>query len=720
MPLRKTIFTLFFISGFCGLLYQVIWIRLAFSCFGIITPVLSVVISIFMMGLSLGSWAGGKWISKVSSSAVYWYAATEFLIGIGAFTVPNLLRFGETLLLPGGELNSTSYLFYSSVIIFLSILPWCFLMGATFPFMMAFIRERDEASEESFSFLYLANVMGAMCGTILTAAVLIELLGFQRTLDAAGSLNFLIAFISSSLGIRYRSSGRRTNKQIPASPTKKIISSNETIWIYLILFMTGFTSMSLEVVWVRNFTPVLGTTVYAFALIVTIYLLATWLGSHAYRQAANQGKIVAAPELVAALAVSSLLLIVINDPRLHHKMIRILVGIFPFCFLLGYLTPSLIDRYSQGDPDRAGRAYAVNIIGCILGPLLASYFFLPQFGAKGSMVLMSLPYVITFGVFFFQISNKWKFPTALTVIGLLSCALFTSRSYEELYDNCVIRRDATATVTSMGTGMNKRLLVNGIGITELTTVTKVMAHLPLLLLREQPTSALDICFGMGTTYRSLLRWGGLKATAVELVPSVKEAFGYYHDDAISVLQNPHGRIVIDDGRRFLRRTDEKFDVITIDPPPPIEAAGSSLLYAKEFYALIKKRLKPSGILQQWFPGETGPECRAITRSLVESFPYVRAYRSCKGSGYHFLASLQPIQMPTTEEAVSRLPTTARKDLLEWEPNINAQTFMKRLLAGQVDPSQLTEGAKGPIVSDDQPYNEYYLMRRAWARIRKRC
>ena len=59
--IKSLLFFLFFVSGFCGLLYQIIWLRIAFASFGVISPILSVVISVFMLGLSLGSWAGGKW-----------------------------------------------------------------------------------------------------------------------------------------------------------------------------------------------------------------------------------------------------------------------------------------------------------------------------------------------------------------------------------------------------------------------------------------------------------------------------------------------------------------------------------------------------------------------------------------------------------------------------------------------------------------------------------
>src|SRR5438445_13480230 len=99
---------------------------------------------------------------------------------------------------------------------------------------------------------------------------------------------------------------------------------------------------------------------------------------------------------------------------------------------------------------------------------------------------------------------------------------------------------------------------------------------------------------MVTSYRSLLSWG-IDGTAVELTPSVPKAFGYYFEDADLVLKNPRGRIVIDDGRRFLQRTQQKFDVITIDPPPPVEEAASSLLYSTDFYRLARRRLKDGGI-----------------------------------------------------------------------------------------------------------------------------
>ncbi|MFH1148753.1 MAG: hypothetical protein V1736_13770, partial [Pseudomonadota bacterium] len=274
----------------------------------------------------------------------------------------------------------------------------------------------------------------------------------------------------------------------------------------------------------------------------------------------------------------------------------------------------------------------------------------------------------------------------------------------------IVRRDHTATVVSIGQGMQRRLLVNGISITYLTPITKVMAHLPLAYCEGKPQSALVICLGMGTTYRSLLSWD-VNTTAAELVPSVKNALGYYVDDAESLSRNPKGRIVIDDGRRFLNRTAERFDVITVDPPPPVEAAGSSLLYSEEFYRVAKARLNKGGIFHQWFPGGEPKIMQAIARSLSNSFPYVRAYVSLEDCGLHFIASTRPLAAMTPGVMISRMPDKAKRDILEWSQGRDLNDFVKDILRREVPFSGLLSNDKAITISDDRPYNEYYVLRR---------
>jgi spermidine synthase len=494
--------------------------------------------------------------------------------------------------------------------------------------------------------------------------------------------------------------------------------------------------MAMEVVWVRTFTPVMLTTIYSFAALLTVYLLAIWLGSFIYRLQIDRKRVLATGDILACLAVFSFLPIVMNDPRLIISIPVVLISIFPFCAALGYLTPKLIDEYSSGRPREAGRAYAVNIAGCVAGPLFASYVLLPKLGVKFSLIILGIPFLLFLAAYYKRFLFKKKRLVIMTAfaVSLVLISTFINISYEDVYvfpeDNItkdfyvlqkdsVVRRDYTATVISMGEGMQKKLLVNGIGITSLKPITKMMAHLPLAFHDGKPESALVICLGMGTTYRSALSWN-IKATAVELVPSVKDAMGYYFADAGSILKNPNGKIIIDDGRRFLSRTKETFDVITIDPPPPLESAGSSLLYSEEFYNLVKKRLKQKGILQQWFPCGELKIAQAAARALFNSFPYIRIYKSVEGWGLHFLASMSPIDVPSVQTMISRIPDTAQRDITEWYQADEVNTFegfIQLILKNEIPIAELLNDDRQITITDDRPYNEYFFLRREMDTIR---
>lgn len=272
-------------------------------------------------------------------------------------------------------------------------------------------------------------------------------------------------------------------------------------------------------------------------------------------------------------------------------------------------------------------------------------------------------------------------------------------------------RDSTATVIAAGNGMDKQLLVNGYGMTTLTPVTKMMAHLPLALLDRPPRNALDICFGMGTTFRSLLTWR-IRTTAVELVPSVPRFFGYFHPDGPQLLQSPLATVVIDDGRRYLERINQQYDLITIDPPPPVQAAGSSLLYSEEFYAIARKRLRPGGILAQWLPKGDAQTLSAVAHALRNSFSYVRVFRWREHWGFHFLASEQPLPNRTAAEMAQRIPPEAAADFVEWGPEPDAERQFAWILGNEIDIGKLiAESPATPALRDDRPINEYYVLRR---------
>jgi spermidine synthase len=735
---RQWLHLLFFVSGFCSLVYQMVWTRLAFASFGIITPVLSVVLSVFMLGLSVGAWAGGRIIPRLvrqsGLSAIFFYGGAEFVIGLGAFATPKLFALGQQVLLAAGQTDSFRYLLLSALVLAASILPWCIFMGATFPWMMAYVREEAADQADSFSYLYFANVLGAMTGTIVTAFVLVELFGFHDTLTLAATGNFAIAALSVGIGWKGRRADRTPSSSTAAAeavPQNSPAGPADGRLIRWILFTTGFSAMAMEVVWTRAFTPVLKTQVYSFALIVFTYLGATFLGTLVYRQHLRQGSPRPLGELMALLCLTAFLPIFALDPRILPVQLNfdsgnyfdssgavafVLASICPICGVLGYLTPGLIDRYASGHPAAAGKAYGINVIGCILGPLCASYLLLPRMSERYAMVFLVLPLLALGFLCRNSLLLRPRIVAAAGAGAALVWSLFFAHDFERLLKerelDTAVRRDYAASVISYGVGHRRGLLVNGVGMTALSTDTKLMVHLPMALHQGRPESALIICFGMGTSFRAALSWD-VQTTAVELVPSVVAAFGFYHADTASVLANPKGRIVIDDGRRYLERTREKYDIIVIDPPPPVEAAGSSLLYSRQFYEVAKEHLKTNGILQIWLVGGPKPTVQAVIRSLVEVFPYVRGFGGINGFGAHFLGSMQPIAQRMPGILASQLPPKARKDLGEWLYDTNLTTLQgsfQVVLSRELPIAHMVNPDPSIQVTDDQPFNEYYLLR----------
>jgi spermidine synthase len=714
---RRWFFGFFFISGLCSILYEIVWLRLAMSQFGVTTAMVSIVLSMFMAGLGIGSWQGGKFIRRHGPggmfSALRLYALAEILIGVSSIAVQSEFSWGRSLLHlalhPPYQLPV--YYLLAGIWMLITLVPWCACMGATFPFAMSAVREQtSNDSSRSFSYLYLANVLGATVGT-WAPLFLIELFGFRTTLHFAGLLNLALGVCALALSATKPASHAAPSPQ--ASPEKRLrLAGNKQLFL---LFGTGLTSMAMEVVWIRIYTPTSGTVVYTVAWILGYYLLATYLGSVVYRKWGS-GILIRSGVLWAVLGLAGLAPMIAADPRLHLSAgLRILLGVIAFTGLLGFITPMLVDQASDGDPDRAGKAYAVNVLGCILGPLLSGFILLPTMNERIALLLLSSVWFVV-GIFFYRVpeqlpARKLRLlaPYAMVVAALL--VTYFTEGYAQKLPVQVVLRDSTATVMALGdTRQTKRLLVNGVGITQLDPITKIMAHFPLAYLGHPPVRALDICFGMGTTFRSLMSWG-IHVDAVDLVPSVPQLFPYFHADAPEVRKLERGRVIIDDGRRYLEWTSEKYDLITIDPPPPVQAAGSSLLYSKEFYELAKRRLQPDGILAQWLPGGDAETQAAVTKSIKESFPYVKAFTSLHGWGVHYFASQVPLPNPTATELAARLPAPATTDLLEWGNYGSAEKELGTMLDQQVSLDDIiAKSPATPALTDDRPINEYYFLR----------
>ena len=226
-------FLFFFISGFCSILYELIWLRLAMAQFSVTTAFVSIVLSMFMAGLGIGSVAAGTWIRRhgeqIRFPPLRLYALTELLIGVSALAVPLELAWGHRILgaVAAHTLLSSalSYLI-SGAWMALTLVPWYACMGATIPVAMFAIRSdaRYEA-RRSFSFLYLANVLGAVAGAVLPL-FLIELYGFHGTLWVGALLNATIAVSAFLVALARHGRTARTDSPSAAPVSAELVCCN--------------------------------------------------------------------------------------------------------------------------------------------------------------------------------------------------------------------------------------------------------------------------------------------------------------------------------------------------------------------------------------------------------------------------------------------------------------------------------------------------------------
>jgi hypothetical protein len=136
----------------------------------------------------------------------------------------------------------------------------------------------------------------------------------------------------------------------------------------------------------------------------------------------------------------------------------------------------------------------------------------------------------------------------------------------------------------------------------------------------------------------------------------------------------------------------------------------------EFYRALGARLSPGGVVQQWLPGSEDTVLTAVANSVRQVFPHVKVFRSIGRGGYHFLASDRSLETPSVEEAMARMPASATRDLLEWEPQRQARDLWQDMLKREVDFHTLVPEHSRLAVTDDRPFNEYFLLRRSLKRL----
>jgi len=276
----------------------------------------------------------------------------------------------------------------------------------------------------------------------------------------------------------------------------------------------------------------------------------------------------------------------------------------------------------------------------------------------------------------------------------------------EIYSN---KETVEGTVTSFMRDGNKHLLVNGYGQTTLCTETKIMAHLPMML-ADNPKKMLVICFGMGTTVRSASIYDDLKIDCVELVPQAYKCFPYYHADAQKIISRQNNRFIANDGRNFLLLSTDKYDIIIVDPSPPVYNAGTVNLYSQEFLKLCENHLTPGGVMCLWFPGGSSEDNLAICKTFNSVFSNMTIWKGPRGWGFYLMGTYLPTNIDVSK--IEKAFTNPRliEDLSEFDNVCRTGSQLMNLLLMRDGKLMDEITQKAPIITDNYPYTEFPLWR----------
>lgn len=710
-------------------MYELVWTTMLILVFGYSSHSITAVISAFLFGLAIGSLLFAVFSAKKTTSQIKLYSSVEFGIGflaiLTAFVLPNLHQIYSNFS-DGSVLSSQLLIVKFALSIAVLMLP-TILMGATLPLLIGILSKQSPKFDNNISLLYGLNTLGAVLGIAVAAIASIELFGLRSTVFFAALINFtagLLVFLVP----------RKTSNQNHSIDVKNSDSNLPSFIIYLTLFASGFISIAYEIIWTRLLTPITGTFIYAFAAILAIYLFGIALGSIIYNRVYSRFKpksftLILSQIFIGIFAICSSWII----SRFAGWTITITLSvILPAAFFMGISFPAAIGLLKNNDPAKTtGISYFINTIGSILGGFAASFILIPNIGSSQSIILLSIFNFLTAGTIIFSSFKLFKkqqkaYLITFTSILIAASLLIFIFGREALYDTetkawldfarqenarIIIKEDEASTVVGIqgNLGYQSHLYVDGVGMTGKVPVTHFMAYFPVAL-HPDPKSMLIICLGMGSTYRSALLQG-LETDVIELSPSVAEMFPLFYKDAAKIQSEGKGRIIVNDGRNYVNLTDKKYDLITLDPPPPFNTAGSTVLYSEDFYKSMKRILNPGGIVLHWVPIENPQDQNAkmAIKSFINIFPYAFSLKSpVYPKGIFLTGSFTLINV--NPERINKIFSSkaARSEFDRFNEEITAARIIP--LITQKD--KLVEETKGVLpITDNNPRTEYFLLRR---------
>ena len=443
---------LFLLSGIAGLIYEVLWVRQFAKIFGSSTYGVTIVLTSFMLGLSLGAWVIGKIADTLNENRlIRLYIILETAIGGYALLLPFILKWAETIYIGFYQIYHPGTLFFYGFKIMLAFLILVIptsLLGATLPVMSRYIIREKKWISLNVSQLYAANTIGAIIGTIATGYMLIPNAGIRLTNFIAVGLNFTVAAVFRYVSRRSATSTSTWREKQTGTAGTQVshplgMVQKAVISAFLI---SGGAAMFYEVAWTRTLSMILGTTTYAFTTMLAAFLTGIGFGSILYRWIPSsiskirlfsilQG-IIGLTVLMTIPAFEKLpfLFLTFNmhwgDTWLNLQFIRFilafLIMIVP-TLAMGILFPvvsSLFIDWTSHVGSRLGKAYAWNTTGAAAGAALAGLVLIPGIGMQKTIIFGAVLNIVAgLGVYMVRIEislfRRGLVSAAIVLTGLL-------------------------------------------------------------------------------------------------------------------------------------------------------------------------------------------------------------------------------------------------------------------------------------------------------------
>jgi len=666
---KLLIILLFFVSGFSGLIYQVLWSRQFKLLLGSNIVSVSIIIAIFMLGLLIGSWWIGKRLeNKLITNELRFYGYLEILIGLFGllllFILPHTKFLFSIFGAPSIDFN------YLKLIVDI-ILTFCLLgiptiaMGATLPLLINYFSNNNNNFRRTTSQFYSINALGGAIASFIAGFYFIKHLGVNGSLVVAIILNLAIGVIAVLIALKDKTISSDEEGADTEISNKKV--SNKLTKIILITsFLTGFIAISYEVLWIRCLNYILNNSTYTFSIILFIFLTGISIGSISmsyFKKIINKELLVGILQYL--LSISAVVIIYLfysfsysetfanwflqnkSETALWYQNVglnltfSLIVFLLP-AVLMGMTFPLLSDIYFQHKKVKSGvaisKVYVLNTLGSILGALIPIFVFIPLLGSikttlylfAGLNIIIALYYTYTSGY-------SKKIILLVFFVGSFGLVLHFTKSSDILLQLESVNKEqfeaspifykegimATVKVYNKD-GWAKSLSIDGVTIASESFKAKesIIGHLPFFT-NNKTENILAVGLASGSTVGSILKHKEVEhIDVVEIVPSVLDAVDYFKSANADVKRNSKVEIYIDDILSHLSYSDKKYDVISSDGKFSVLNKSNTTMLSKEYYEICRDHLSENGIFIQWITTEIpNKHFNTILATAESVFPY---------------------------------------------------------------------------------------------------